>query len=335
MAETILWNEKKRPTFFMQSQNWVKLWKIVPVSGTAEYYTSHDENICTHVLGEDARQLYLATEGVDGSDTQRSYGMKPGTASLSGAISGINLGKLEGGYYNLATVYEYKVDARWPDLPRANKAVYFVVRTTCSEEHWTLEVEDIGRRLQDLHGTAFCATCKWSLGRDEKGVAGRGCGRDRSAQTDGVYINIATYTYTGCQVQIVSSTQCADRRKSFAVNMTTATRSSGSARDLPLKAPWTGGRVIWTTGDNAGQVHDIHLYEQGHGRSTATESYAFHLATPTWFDIDIGDQCTIEEGCDYTFETCQNVYKNQLNFGGFPKIPGPSSNRRDSKVKWY
>ena len=73
------------------------------------------------------------------------------------------------------------------------------------------------------------------------------------------------------------------------------------------------GRLIWTSGLNAGTEYTIKSHTTG-----AEETFVLFL--PTVFSINNGDSFTVSAGCDKTFDTCKTKFSNQVNFGGFPHI---------------
>lgn len=79
---------------------------------------------------------------------------------------------------------------------------------------------------------------------------------------------------------------------------------------------YTGGKVEWLTGANAGRVMDVKRY------TLATQT--IELFEPMASDILAGDTYEISRGCDKAFETCRDTFDNVLNFRGFPYIPGVS-----------
>lgn len=106
-------------------------------------------------------------------------------------------------------------------------------------------------------------------------------------------INIATYTLTD-SVGIVLSDS------SFISNTT-----------LSLN-PF--GKLTWTSGLNSGSSMEV--------KSIATNNIT--LVLPMANSIQIGDTFSIHSGCDknFTSTTGCSSYSNQINFRGFPFIPG-------------
>jgi len=75
-----------------------------------------------------------------------------------------------------------------------------------------------------------------------------------------------------------------------------------------------GGVLTFTSGLNAGRSVEISDWQ------LLTQQVTLFLAVP--FDIEPGDTVTVIRGCDKSFATCRDVFANQINFRGFPHIPG-------------
>ncbi len=86
---------------------------------------------------------------------------------------------------------------------------------------------------------------------------------------------------------------------------------------------WQLGRLTWTTGQNAGQAHDIRSFDTG----------AFTLETPTRYPIQVGDSYSVVPGCDKSQATCISKFSNGVNFGGFPHLKGEDDLNKSAPVK--
>ncbi len=73
------------------------------------------------------------------------------------------------------------------------------------------------------------------------------------------------------------------------------------------------GTITGLTGANAGYTR----------QSTNVISGTVYMLKPWLFPVAIGDEFTLLPGCDHTVATCQGVFNNLANFGGFPYIPPP------------
>jgi uncharacterized phage protein (TIGR02218 family) len=66
------------------------------------------------------------------------------------------------------------------------------------------------------------------------------------------------------------------------------------------------------SGANSGISMEVKEYTQGR----------MILALPMPNAITIGDNYTIQRGCDKTLTTCRDVFSNVVNFRGEPHVPG-------------
>ena len=76
---------------------------------------------------------------------------------------------------------------------------------------------------------------------------------------------------------------------------------------------FTGGSLTFTSGANAGAQAEVK--QHGAGGTLA-------LWTAMAQSIAVGDAFSVSAGCDKYFSTCQTKFFNQLNFRGFPQMPG-------------
>ena len=86
---------------------------------------------------------------------------------------------------------------------------------------------------------------------------------------------------------------------------------------------WTpnAGHVTWgVTSENSFLKMDIRAFEIISSRELEIELYE-----PMGYNIVAGDQIFVWPGCDKTINTCNTVYFNQINFRGFPFVPGVST----------
>jgi len=79
---------------------------------------------------------------------------------------------------------------------------------------------------------------------------------------------------------------------------------------------FTGGAARFSSGANAGQQFSIKAHTQTGGLAVAT------LWTPLGEPIAAGDSVALIVGCDKRLTTCASKFANQVNFRGFPHIPG-------------
>ncbi|SFN57381.1 phage conserved hypothetical protein BR0599 [Cohaesibacter marisflavi] len=76
------------------------------------------------------------------------------------------------------------------------------------------------------------------------------------------------------------------------------------------------GRLEMTSGAASGMAFDIISHQQ------LSESEELELWLPLHEQIAPGDGVKVSVGCDKSFSTCRKLFANQLNFRGFPHMPG-------------
>jgi uncharacterized phage protein (TIGR02218 family) len=82
-------------------------------------------------------------------------------------------------------------------------------------------------------------------------------------------------------------------------------------------AQWfEGGTIEWLTGQNAGTFGTVEM----HQKSDSGGRIATWLPPPN--PIALADTFRINAGCNKTFATCKEKFANNMNFRGFPHLPG-------------
>lgn len=77
---------------------------------------------------------------------------------------------------------------------------------------------------------------------------------------------------------------------------------------------FTWGKVLWLTGANAGLAMEVRTHASGGN---------ILLVQPMPFTVAVGDTYTIWPGCQKRYtEDCGTKFNNQVNFRGFPHLPG-------------
>ena len=74
------------------------------------------------------------------------------------------------------------------------------------------------------------------------------------------------------------------------------------------------GKITFTSGLNSGLHVEVKKY-------TLIDNVV-ELFLPMPFDIQVGDTFELYKGCDKRLETCKVKFSNNINFRGFPYIPG-------------
>jgi uncharacterized phage protein (TIGR02218 family) len=82
------------------------------------------------------------------------------------------------------------------------------------------------------------------------------------------------------------------------------------------EAWFTGGRLVWTSGANAGLAGHV----KSHLLAGPEAMVELWLSPP--MPIMPGDVFEVTAGCDKAAATCAAKFGNLLNFRGFPHMPG-------------
>jgi len=90
--------------------------------------------------------------------------------------------------------------------------------------------------------------------------------------------------------------------------------------DLALRAPlprvadgfYANGRITFVSGANAGASHGVRAHRDGQ-----LTLWTAPASAPAG-----GDRIIVYAGCDKTFATCRDTFRNIANFRGFPHLPG-------------
>jgi uncharacterized phage protein (TIGR02218 family) len=110
---------------------------------------------------------------------------------------------------------------------------------------------------------------------------------------------------------------CGFSRASMAASVTAGAGSTQAAIVTSLSpSPATlydQGTIIATSGTNAGQ-----------SRTIAQLSGGTVKLLKAWLEpVAVGDGFELLPGCDHTLASCQGIFNNLSNYGGFPYIPPP------------
>lgn len=232
--------------------------------------------------------LYEARSGFTASEIQESVGLSVDNIDATGALSSDTLTEddLAAGLFDNASIELYRVN--WADPTQ-----YVLIRAGSigevrrQESTFVAEFRGLAHELNQQRGRLFQAPCDAVLGDSR-------CTKN---------ISSATYTGAGTVTAVVFSYR-------FVASGLSAYTSNW----------FTGGLLTWTSGDNNGQQAEIkyHVLDSDSGLVTL-ELWQIpgKLITPS-------DTFTIRAGCDKIFATCKDKFANQINFRGFPHMPGNS-----------
>jgi uncharacterized phage protein (TIGR02218 family) len=225
-----------------------------------------------------------AATGLSTSSDVAAAGLAVGGREVAGALSSaaIDAGDIDAGLYDGATVSVRKVD--W-----SNPADAVEVRrgtlgeVTRADGAFRAEIRSLARALDEPRGRLFQHRCDADLG-DVR------CGVDLAAPA-----LKAAGTVTAAP----------DRRRFLATGL--GGRPAGYFAE---------GRVAFTRGANAGLAMEVKLH------LAAGATAELELWQPMPRAITAGDTFTVTAGCDKRWQTCRARFDNQVNFRGFPHMPG-------------
>ena len=256
-------------------------WKMTRPDGTVMGFTDHDGDVRC------ADTRYAAATGISASEVQSACDYSVDNMEISGAFNAeaLNESDLAAGLYDGAAIEIFRVN--WADPSQ-----YALIRKGWLGEvkrganGFQAELRGLMQRLAQPVGRAFCYLCDADLGD------GR-CG-----------IDIRTGAYTGTGVVIGA----ADSR-----------RFTASGLDGFAAGWFSGGKLVWTAGANAGLAADV----KSHAKTAA--AVALELWQAAGRALVPGDGFTVTAGCDKNFATCKEKFANGVNRRGFPYLIGDNA----------
>lgn len=224
--------------------------------------------------------LFRAHAGLEAAEASSELGFATGGGEVLGALatSGLNEGDLSRGAYDDARVALWLVNWAEPSQ-RTLLETGFVGEVKRSDSNFTAEIRGLGKAFDEEHGRLYTASCSADLGDARCGVMPSS--------------SAATVAATDGRLSII------------------APALSGYTDGY-----LTGGRLVFTSGSNAGFATEIRSHRAGDG----TVALQLWQAAPQ--PITLGDSFTALAGCDKRFSTCRDKFGNGINFRGFPHLPG-------------
>lgn len=253
-------------------------WKIVRADGLTQGFTDHDVTVVFD--GTD----YEAATGFTASEVQSSLGLAVDNLNVAGALSSaaIDEAALAAGLYDNAEIEIWRVN--WADTAQRvlmRKGNLGEVKR--GKGAFEAEVRGLAHRLNQTVGRAFGHSCDADLG-DARCT-----------------VNLADPAFHGTG----TVTAAADARR-FTV----------SGLGAFANGWFSGGKLTWSSGANAGRAMEVKRHALSSGAVTIELWQA--MSEP----IAIGDTFDITAGCDKQFTTCKAKFDNAANFRGFPYMPG-------------
>jgi uncharacterized phage protein (TIGR02218 family) len=225
---------------------------------------------------------YLAASGFQASESESETGL---VASA---------GEVAGGFSSDAVSEDDLAAGRYDGA----KVELYLVNWREPQQHVLLKVREIGEVTRA--GGAFRAELRslaHRLGQPQGRVYGRRC--DASLGDTRCGVNLDAFRGSGTVVSVDA-----------------AGRIGVSGLSGFEDGFFRQGRLTFARGDNAGRSVDL----DGHVRQG--DSVTLSLWLPLEKPPQPGDTFTVTAGCDKSFATCRETFSNQLNFRGFPHVPG-------------
>lgn len=227
---------------------------------------------------------YRAASGFQASDAETGAGLAAEASEIAGGFSSaaISEADLVAGRYDGARVEVFLVDWQAPSR-RVLLRTGEIGEVTRAGGAFRAELRRMTHALDQVEGRIYAHRCDAVLG-DAR------CGLDLDA---------AGLKGNGAIIAII------DERR---------LRVSGLGG---YKAQhFRYGLLTFLDGANAGMSADIEDHRSASGAVELT------LWLPMSLTLKPGDRFTVVAGCDKSFATCKQKFANQINFRGFPHMPG-------------
>jgi uncharacterized phage protein (TIGR02218 family) len=253
-------------------------WKLIRRDGVTLGFTDHDRDIVFSGV------TFAAGTGLEAADMSAESGFAIGGGEVSGALQAQSLRETElaSGLYDDASVEIWLVN--WQDITqRALLDVASIGEIKRTDTAFIAEMRGLAHRLDEERGRVFRLECSADVG-DAK------CG--------------------------VNLTSPANRGTGMVSALDGAMHFVASGLSAYASEMFTGGKLTWTSGANAGAAFEI----KGH-TVEGSNVWITLWVTPA-APIAITDTFTISAGCNKTFAICREKFSNTLNFRGFPHMLG-------------
>jgi uncharacterized phage protein (TIGR02218 family) len=253
-------------------------WKIERGDGAAQGFTDHDVPVAFDGL------IYEAASGFTASEVQSTLGLAVDNLTVMGALATDTLNEhdLAAGLYDNAGVEIWRVNWALPDqrvlMRKGNLGQ--VTRGRCA---FQAEMRGLAHILNQSVGHAY----------------GYGCDADLGDVRCTIDLTDPLFMGSGAVATV-----------------TDARRFTVSGLDGFADTWFSGGKLTWTGGANAGRAMEV----KRHGLTATQVSIELWQAMSE--AVAVGDAFTVTAGCDKQFSTCKAKFANAVNFRGFPYMPG-------------
>ncbi len=230
--------------------------------------------------------LFEAASGFSASELSAGVGLSTDNLEAQGALMSnrLNEDELAQGRFDDAQVEIFRVN--WADpVQRVLMSSGSLGEVKRGENSFSAEVRGLSHYLQQPKGRLVQYGCDAAFG-DTRCSINTGSG--------------SAFRLAGVVVDVQS-------RHAFTVSGLEAFASGWFAR----------GNLIWRSGANAPgrmEIKQHRVLENGDVFMELWQDMAFDISTGETFDAIVG--------CDKQFSTCRDKFSNQINFRGFPHVPG-------------
>lgn len=227
---------------------------------------------------------FLPSTGMDASAAKSSIGLNADDTEVMGALSSemISSHDIAARRYDGAKIEVFLVNWQSP-AERILKHSYLVGEIVEKGDVFQAELRSPTCVLDQTQGLLFIPSCQATLG-------------DARCKLD---INAAQYRGLGTVTEVLEQTL---------IRVSGLENFADQWFDL--------GEVRWTSGKNSGARTQIVAHRQ-----TAV-SIELTLWVSPGYEISPGDKFDAIAGCSKDFKTCKSKFSNELNFVGFPHMPG-------------
>ena len=230
--------------------------------------------------------VYAARTGLDGAQVEATLGMAIGGTEISGALNADTLTEAD---LSAGRYDGASIEAwlvNWDSTAQNFLIDIGVFGEVRRNDHgFTVEIRGLATSLDEERGRQYQAACSADLGDARCGIA------------------LAGAAFTG----------------SATVAAVDGLALTGAGLSGYPDGWFTGGEIVFTSGANAGARAEVKQHRLAGGVTSLL------LWTGLAAPLLAGDGFTVSAGCDKAFATCKAKFQNQLNFRGFPHIPGPDA----------
>ncbi len=250
----------------------VRGWKLTRADGRVMGFTDCDVDLVVEGV------TYEASAALSPSEAVTSLGLAVDEQEVQGGINSdaVTEEDLARGLFDGASVEVLEID--WSSQRRHDTlGHYYLGEVSRTEVSFTAELRSEAGNLAQKRGRFVTSTCDAELGDNR-------CGFDATALqvscTIGALVGEADFVVDGLPAGTDNT--------------------------------YSGGTLIWTSGANLGQRHDVRAHRGSN----------LGLWRAPLEPMSAGDAFDLLPGCDKSISTCHARFSNSANFRGFPTIVG-------------